>query len=556
VNDFEDRLVDEGRTGRMTRRDLVRGAAALGVSSSALLSACSWGSNQETTAAKTAAAGPARRGGTARIGAPVAESDLEPLTMYSPGAFATTQCAGEYLCFPDASYKLVPKLATSWKAVKPDVWEFEIRQGVKWHDGSPLSVDDVVATFERIIDPDSKSSARSALAGVLSKGATERVGETTVRFNLDRGFVDFPALVSAFNRGSMILPKDYEIGQFIKGGIGTGPFILKQYAPKQKARLERNPHYWQPSRPYLDAIEFTYFDDTPPIVLALQAGEIDVFPLTPFQGSEPLYKDPKITVLEAASSQYRAVNMRVDEGPFKDRRVREALALCLDREAIVQGLFGGRAQIGNDHAFAPIYAGTELAQRQVPQRRQDYAMAKKLLADAGHPDGLKVSLTTQQLLEIPQYAITIKEQCKPAGIDVKLDTIPSARFYGEGTNQPWLVTEFGIVDWGARGSAGQTIAPAFLCRSVPSRDLSNADAAWNSAHWCNPRFGKLVSSFDAELDEDKRAAIAAEAAKIQHDEVPSIIAYWLKEQRATRSNVHGLSPGPASYLDPSGMWLS
>lgn len=555
MNDYEDRLVEEVRTGRITRRDLIRGATVLGISSSALLSACDWGGDSEG-ASTTANAGPPQRGGTARIGVPVAESDVDPLTMYSPGAFATTQSVGEYLAFPDAKYKLVPKLATSWKPVKPDVWEFKIRQGVKWHDGSPLTVDDVVATFERVTDPKVESSARSALAGVLSKGGTERVDETTVRFNLDRGFVDFPALVSAFNRGSMILPKDYEAGQFVKGGIGTGPFVLKEYVPKQRARLERNPNYWDKGKPYLDAIDFTYFDDTPPIVLALQAGEIDVFPLTPFQGSEPLFEDPNITILEAPSSQYRAVNMRVDKGPFADKRLRQAIALCLDREAIVQGLFGGRAQVGNDHAFAPIYPGTDLAQREVPQRRQDYDMAKKLLADAGHEDGLEVTLATQQLLEIPQYAITIKEQCRPAGIEIKLDNMPSERFYGESTNQPWLITEFGIVDWGARGSAGQTIGPAFLCSSVPSPDLSNADAAWNSAHWCNRRFGKLVAQFDAELDEKRRAELAAEAARIQHDEVPAIISYWMKEQRATRSNVHGLSAGPASYLDPSGMWLS
>jgi peptide/nickel transport system substrate-binding protein len=555
VNDYEDRLVQEVSTRPMTRRDLIRGAAVLGVSSSALLAGCDWGSSSQATKT-TAKAGPPKRGGTARIGVPVAESDVDPLTMFSPGAFATTQCAGEYLAFPDANYKLVPKLATSWKAVKPDVWEFKIRQGVKWHDGSPLTVDDVVATFERVTDPHSDASALSALAGVLSKGGTERVDKRTVRFNLDRGYVDFPALVSAFNRGSMILPKHYETGQFIKGGIGTGPFVLKEYVPKQRARLVRNPHYWHAGRPYLDAVEFTYYDDTPPIVLALQAGDIDVFPLTPFQGSEPLYKDPNVTILQAPSSQYRAVNMRVDKGPFADKRVRQAIALCLDRRAIIQGLFGGRAEVGNDHAFAPIYPATELAQRDVPQRKQDYAMAKKLLADAGFANGLKLTLTTQQLLEIPQYAITLQQQCKPAGIDIKLDTIPSTKFYGEGTNQPWLVTEFGIVDWGARGSAGQTIAPSYLCRSVPSADLSNADAAWNSAHWCNPRYSKLVAEFDAELDEHKREQLAAEAARIQHDEVPTIISYWMKEQRATRSNVHGLSAGPASYLDPSGMWLS
>lgn len=552
MTNYEDRLVEELSSGRMTRRELIRGAAVLG-SSSALLAACG-GTGKATR--PNAPVGPPKRGGTARFGTPMAESTLDPLTMNSPGAFATAQCSGEYLAFPDAEYNLVPKLAASWKPVRPDVWEFKIRQGVIWQDGSPLTVDDVVATFERITNPHSGSSALAAFAGVLSKGGTERVDDTTVRFNLDRGFVDFPALVSAFNRASMILPKNYRSGQFSRGGIGTGPFILKEFVPQQRARFERNPHYWDAGKPYLEAIEFTYYSDTPPIVLALQAGNIDVFPLTPFQGSQPLYNDSSITVLQAASSQYRAVDMRVDQGPFKDKRVRQALALCLDRSAIVEGLFGGRAQLGNDHAFAPIYPGDQLVAHEVPQRKQDYATAKQLLAQAGLANGITVSLMTEQLLEIPDYAVTMKQQCKPAGININIDTVTSTAFYGSGTNQPWLVTDFGIVDWGARGSASQTIDLAYTCSSVPSRNLSNAAAAWNSPHWCNPQFSRLMAKFDAELDKDKRAQLAVQAAKIQHEEVPTIISYWIKEQRATRSNVQGLGAGPASYLDPSGMWLS
>jgi peptide/nickel transport system substrate-binding protein len=192
----------------------------------------------------------------------------------------------------------------------------------------------------------------------------------------------------------------------------------------------------------------------------------------------------------------------------------------------------------------------------VPQRQQDYDKAKQLLADAGHSGGINVELTTEQFLEIPQYAQFIQQQCKPAGINVKLNVEDQGTFYGSAKNQPWLVVPFGIVDWGARGSASQTITPAYLCSAVPKPDLSNSGGAWNSAHWCNDQYDQLVFQFDQELDEQKRKEIAVQAAKIQNDEVPSIIAYWIKEQRTTRKNVHGLPSGPTFHLDPRRMFLA
>jgi peptide/nickel transport system substrate-binding protein len=173
--------------------------------------------------------------------------------------------------------------------------------------------------------------------------------------------------------------------------------------------------------------------------------------------------------------------------------------LCLDREALVQGLFDGRAEVGNDHAFAPIYPPSKLALTEVPQRTQDYDKAKQLLADAGFSGGIDVELTTEQFLEIPQYAVTLKEQCKPAGINITLNIQDQTTYYGSGKNQPWLQAPFNITDWGARGSASQTIGPAYLCVSVPKPDLSNS-GAWNASYWCENQFDSLVAARRTEAD--------------------------------------------------------
>jgi peptide/nickel transport system substrate-binding protein len=554
VNDYEYHLLEEARLRRLTRRELIRRATVFGLSAPpiAALVAASRVHDEIRTSTLTA---PATRGGTGRFGVTVPAADVDPVNAFSTGATMTAQVAGEYLCFPDAEYNLEPRLATSWTAKAPDEWTFVIREDVQWHDGSPMTVDDVVATFDRLTDPAVNSAALSAFRGILSHGNTERIDDTTVTFHLDRGFVDFPYLVSPFNYNTIILPENYEVGQFTEGGIGTGAFILENYLPNERATFARNPNYWDSNLPYLDGVEIIYFDDTPPIVLALQAGEIDVFPLTPFQGSQALFEDPNITVLESSSSGYHAVHMRSDEPPFDNKAVRQAVATCMDRPGLVEGLFGGRAAVGNDHAFAPIYPAAAQATSDVPQRQQDYELARQLLADAGFPDGLDVELSTLQFIELPQYAQFIQQMCAPAGIDVTLNVQDQTSYYGSGTNQPWLVVPFGIVSWAARGSASQTITPAYLCASVPAADLSNSGGAWNSAHWCNEQFDQLVFEFDEELDEQRRMQIATEAATIQNDEVPAIIAYWVEEQRTTRTNVHGLAAGPNYHLDVRAMYL-
>jgi peptide/nickel transport system substrate-binding protein len=234
--------------------------------------------------------------------------------------------------------------------------------------------------------------------------------------------------------------------------------------------------------------------------------------------------------------------------------VRQAVAYALDRPALVQALFGGRAQIGNDHAFAPTYPASPDTS-QVPQRTRDVDKAKQLLAAAGQPSPA-VTLTCEDFTEIPQYAQLVKQQCADAGIRVNLNVESQTQYYGSGANQPWLEVPMGIVDWASRGAAGQTIAPAYTCRSVPNATLSNSGAAWNSAHWCDPRYDRLVTQFDAEEDQSRRREIAAQAARIQQDATPAVIAYWLKELRAVRKPLHGLAPGPNIVLDPAPLWLS
>jgi peptide/nickel transport system substrate-binding protein len=484
-----------------------------------------------------------RRGGTVRLGAIAPSGDVEPLTVNDGGAAATVQTACEYLCFPSPDLRLQPRLATGWRPGRTVAeWTFTLRHDVRWHDGSPLTVEDVVASFDRYADPALGASAHASFRGILEPGNVERLDERTVRFHLARPYADFPYLVSALNYSAPILPRDYEAGDFARGGVGTGAYRLEKLDPRRGATYVRHDAYWGGS-PQLDKLEIRYFDEARPMVRALEEGEIGVVGGLGFIDAEPLFRSGDIRVYENPSSSYRPVHLRVDTPPFDDRRVRQALGLALDRETIINSLLGGHADLGNDHAFAPIFP---LSPRgvEVPQRRLDLARAKQLLAEAGRPRGFSATLTTLQYEDIPRLARVIRDQLYLAGVELELKILPQAEYFGSGARQPWLEVPMGIVYWASRGTPSQLIAPAYL-----------GGAVWNSAHWRDKRFDDVMARFDGEVDVGRRRALAIEGATLMQEETPALIPYWLRELRAVRREVHGVAPGPNVVWDPSSVAL-
>ncbi|HLJ68443.1 MAG TPA: ABC transporter substrate-binding protein [Chloroflexota bacterium] len=545
-------LVEDVLNGVMSRRQLITRLMAAGVALPTIVGILTeTGLGGEAEAAQLAAPALApKRGGTLKIGYLVPAADVDPVTMFNEGAILTAQLSMEYLCYPRPDYSLAKKLAVSWHAPKPDTWIFNLRKGVKWHNGKPFTADDVVYTFNLLTDPATNSAALSAFKGILSKGHTRKIDAHTVQFHLDRGYSGFPYLVSALTYNSAILPKGYKVGQFIKGGIGTGPFILTGYTPKVGATYKKNPHYWAKGLPYLNGVHIKYYGADQATVLGLQAGEVDIFPNATYQGGQALFSDSNLRILRNPGSAYREFHMRVDKSPFTDKRVRQAVAYSLDRPALVKSLLNGLGQVGNDHGFAPVFGPLSAGAKKVPQRKQDIAKAKQLLAAAGHPNGIDVTLTFENYLEIPQYAVIIKEQCKAAGINVTLNGEDQNTYYGSGDNQPWLLVPMGIVDWAPRGTPSQLITPAYLSSSIPP-----PFSGWNSAHWSNKTFDRLIANSDKEINKTKYNADVYQAAKIMNDEVPAVIAYWINDLHALKKTVHGVPNGPGPYPDFSATWI-
>jgi peptide/nickel transport system substrate-binding protein len=535
-------MVDEVVGGRMTRRELLVRGSVLGLSLTALgslLAAC--GGESETASSPSASAGMTpKAGGTLRVTLVSPTAGLDPVIMWDAGAIATVQQVCEYLAWVENDLSLRPVLAESWS---PDetagTWTFKLRQNVKFTNGQPMTADDVVATFKRLCDPEAGSSALSSFKGILSPEGVTRVDDATVAFALDRAFVDFPYLVSSTNYNCVVLPKDYA-GDFQKNPVGTGPFMMTDYKNNQSASFKKNPDYWQTGLPYLDGVEFTYAEKQVQ-ALQLQAGNQDLQLSTPFQGSQQLFSDPNISIHSTPSTQMREVQMRVDKAPFDDKNVRQAIAYCLDRQTIMKSLFDGKGLVGNDNVFCSLYPiGVS-----IEQREQDYEKAKQLLADSGLSGGLKVTLVAEEYLEVPQYAQIIQDMCKPAGIDIKIELMSQALYYGSDENAPWLTVPFGITDWAARAIPSQFFIP-----------MLTSDGVWNSSRWKNAEFDELAKQYDATLDEASRRETGVKMATLQTDETPIILAYWIEVMRAATTKVQGVEANGAEFLDLSRAFLA
>jgi peptide/nickel transport system substrate-binding protein len=523
-NDPLGTLLARYRAGTIERRDFLKSAAALGLGFAA-------GGALSLNPA-TAEAANVKRGGTLRVAAPAAKS-IDPLKIDNAGAIAIVQQVGEYLVWAEPDLSLRPVLATAWRT--PDggkTWLFELRKGVQFHDGREMTADDVVATFERLVDPKKASVARGQLS-FLKPGGTTRVDKYTVKFSLERAVGQFPYYTQIYN--AVILPADYA-GNFAEHPIGTGPFKLTDYQPQQSASFVRNEHYWDQGKPYLDKVEIGLYGGPQPMVLALQGGETDMMLAVSANDAKPLANDKNIHIDRAHSSATRLLCMRVDHKPFDDARVREAVALCLNRPAMIKALLAGAGQIANDHPIAPIF-GLHI---DLAQRKQDIARARKLLAEAGHPQGFEIELHTGNYLELPQYAVLAQQMLAEAGIRVKLKVEPLNVYYSH-----WTKVSFGLTDWTGRNTPAQILSAAF-----------GGSSDWNASHWKNAEFDRLVGELDAATGAKKRDALAQQIAALMHKETPAAIAYFIDLLRPMNRKVQGVQGNMSNYLDLTRAWLS
>ena len=537
AGEAENTLIDELLDGEMDRSEFVRRGSVFGLSLTGIAAALAAAGEAPLAFGKPVAA---KAGGRLRVGCiPPPAHGLDPHTYADTGSLVTGGIAGEMLNRTNDKGRLVPELATSWKSnAKATVWTYNLRKGVKFQNGKELTADDVVATFKRLTDEKSGSQALSAYKGVLSPAGVQKVDTYTVAFHLDAPTGGFPYLTSSTTYQAIVLPADYQLGTFEKTPQATGAFKLTSYTPGVGATFERYDGWWGGKAP-LDGIDLKYFTDDAAVVSAILGNQIDLINEVHVSTGRALFNNPNVKVVTAKGATHRLVPMLTDAPPFNDWRVRQAVALTLDRVAIRQRLFNGLASLGNDTPFAPVFPSSVA----LPQRHKDIAKAKQLMAAAGKSGGFSTSLTTYKAFELPALAQIIQSSVKQIGIKLSLKILTATAYYagsqlgppkGWGTT-PWLNTPMNITDWG-----GRAIPNVYLTSSLKTKGV------WNASHYSNKTFDKLAASYVAAVSLKDQRKYAKQLEQILMHDTPAIYPYFYYQLGAVSKKVQNY------YADPQG----
>jgi peptide/nickel transport system substrate-binding protein len=538
-------IIDELAAGRLSRRDFIRRASVVGISvplAGSILEACSSSSSPSTSGSASASASSTATGAPGaviKVGITTPAAAVNPVTVTDQGGEDMLAQTGEYLVLSDQTLTLKPVLATSWSSNSTaSVWTFKIRQGVKFHNGAPMTADDVVYSFKLYTAP--KSAALSALGGVLTPDGVQKVDDFTVAFHLEAPNGSFPYLVSSDTYQAIIIPNGYNPANWQSSFIGTGPFVLGSYTPKVGATFNRNESYWG-TKALPSQTQFTFYDTQPPSILALTGGTIDVLGQFSVTGGEALLGG-NYNIIKLKSSAHRELSMRNDKAPFTDPRVRQAIALTLNRPEIVTALFKGLSDLGNDSPFAPVYPSTNTS---VPQRAQNISQAKSLLAAAGHPNGFTTTLYTENIQEIPAFAQVVAQSAAAIGVKINLDVELQPKYYGNyefGTSD-WLDGTMSLVDYGHRG-----VPNVFLGAPLQTTNATTGTGAWNAAHFSNSQYDSLVKQYVAAPDLSSQRSIAGQIQQLLLNETPIIYAYFYNYLTATAMGVTGVYPTAIGHI--------
>ena len=546
-SELENHLIDELVAGKISRREFIRRGTVVGLSLSSLsfiAAACGGDDDGEgqATGAQTET-GDVQPGGTIRVALIQPTTEPNPLLVQDEGGAGLLGSTGEFLSFSDDKLELQPRIAESWEPNEDgSVWTFQIRQGVTFHNGATLTAQDVVATFDKLIDPDGGSAnAQSALGGVLSPGGIEAPDDATVVFTLDAPNGNFPTLVSSANYNAIIIPADLDPADWGQTFEGTGPFKLERFQPRVGATFVRNDAYWG-EKTIVDTIEIRFYDEEAPMILALQGDEVDFVEHFSVSGGQALLNDPNVQVIAVKAATHRQLHMRTDREPFTDNRVRQAIGLCIDRQALVDGLWEGQADIGNDSPFGPLYPSTDA---DVPQREQDLDQARQLLADAGMGDGFSVQLDTWNGFEIPDLAQLVKTYAEQIGITINLRITDAGTYYGDGVygSSTWLDSVMGITDYGHR-----PVPNVYLTAALSGNPRIGV---WNSAHFQNDQYDELVRQYVAALDLESQRAVAGQIQELLLEETPIVFPYFYYFLSAAKPNLQGAVSAATGQFDLS-----
>ncbi|MDA3809965.1 MAG: ABC transporter substrate-binding protein [Spirochaetaceae bacterium] len=436
--------------------------------------------------------------------------------LITPGAwdgqaFSLNSSIYDYLIEMDAnSGELVPALATKWSSPDGKIWTFNLRKGVKFHDGSDFTAQDVKFTIERTQDPELGHLKAQDFKSVESVSAKD---DFTVVITLKTPLPTFPFIFTDYNMAMLSSDYDYKtLGE--TAPMGTGPFKMKEMILKESAQLLKNPEYWQEGLPKADELRIYFVPDIESSISLLEAGKVDIVPQV-----SPIIKK-RIDGMEGFNvvspyQESRFIALSADRAPFSDNKVRLAFKYSMDPEILAkacQGILGE----GIFYNETPIV--NKLAQyKEIPFRGRDINKARELLKEAGYPDGV-----TTELFYASDHpygtaiAQTLKELAAPAGITLELKGFPRDIYL----SQYWMDAPMLLTGWGVRVDPSMLLMLAY-----------ESEGPWNESHMNDPEADQLIAKIRSEVDAkvrqsyyDRLQEIFVERGTVINLQVPYLVA--------------------------------
>ncbi len=521
--------------GKISRRQFMRNALVMGMSlgtAQMLLAACA------PTAAPAAETAPAEEAMAEEELTPTAGGELtwainqDPVNLIPYGAVSTSNHWGKEFMYDslvewDKDLLVQPALAASWETPDETTWIFHLREGAKFHNGDPVTAEDVKYSIELQKTPPEPGVPNSFYPAIES---VEVIDEQTVQFNMTGPDPTVEGYL-AWSRYSAIVPKDaYERWNLLTEGIGTGPFKLIEYVPNDRVEYERNPDFWKPDLPYLDKLTLKVLPDESAAVAALRSGAIHGMTVTA-DTARTLENDPSITILSGLFSAPRVLQFTIngDDKPWNDVRVRQAMSKAIDRQTIIDNVFGGEAVLSGP--IPPGYGDWFIPAEELAENwfKHDLEEAKQLMADAGYADGFAITLYAIANHDATQTAEVVQEQLRALNIEVELISEEIGTFaqrVGEGT-----------FDWCSTGR-GMRPDPTKFINDFGAPDAGVAIKWFNNGDgWRNDELVELYQQALVNLDSVTRHEQIRRIQEIVLEEAPHIYICQPLKFHAVRSEV-------------------